>query len=160
MKIQVDSILSQGITYGKIHIMDKMEEDDKDSSNDYIKLDNAIEKSLAEIEEMKKKSPELSSYLLVQEYMISDPELKKRIVLMLDEGISVFHAVSAVMKEFIKGLAESNSGYLKERTNDMEDAARRIIMNLSDTKVITPDEPFILYTDKTYPSYLIHNKVY
>jgi phosphoenolpyruvate-protein kinase (PTS system EI component) len=123
MKIQVDSILSQGITYGKIHIMDKMEEDDTDSSNDYIKLDNAIEKSLAEIEEMKKKSPELSSYLLVQEYMISDPELKKSIVLMLDEGISVFHAVSAVMKEFIKGLAESNSGYLKERTNDMEDAA-------------------------------------
>jgi phosphoenolpyruvate-protein kinase (PTS system EI component) len=123
MKIQVVSILSQGITYGKIHIMDKMEEDDTDSSNDYIKLDNAIEKSLAQIEEMKKKSPELSSYLLVQEYMISDPELKKSIVLLLDEGISVFHAVSAVMKEFIKGLAESNSGYLKERTNDMEDAA-------------------------------------
>jgi phosphoenolpyruvate-protein kinase (PTS system EI component) len=31
-------------------------------------------------------------------------------------------------------------------------------MNLSDTMVITPEEPFILYTDKPYPSYLIHNK--
>ena len=158
MKFQSESILSQGITYGKIHIMDKAEEDTNDSSSDYIKLDKAIEKSLAEINEMKKKSPELSSYLLVQEYMISDPELKKRIVLMLDEGISVSHAVSAVMKEFIKGLAESTSGYLKERTNDMEDAARRILMNLSENKNTTPDEPFILYTDKPYPSYLIHNK--
>ena len=158
MKYQVDSILSHGVVFGKIHIMDKMENEDSDSSNDYVKLDNAIKKSLDEILEMKEKSPELSSYLMVQEYMISDPELKKRIILLLDEGIPVVKAVSAVMKEFIKGLAESTSGYLKERTNDMEDAARRIIMNLSDSKSITPNEPFILYTDKPYPSYLIHNK--
>lgn len=158
MKYQAEAILSQGVTVGKIHIMDKTEEKESDSSNDYVRLDNAIKKSLDEIEEMKVKSPELSGYLVVQEFMISDPELKKRIVLMLDEGISVSRAVSAVMKEFIKGLAESTSGYLKERTNDMEDAARRILMNLSDTKVTTPDEPFILYTDKPYPSYLIHNK--
>jgi phosphoenolpyruvate-protein kinase (PTS system EI component) len=40
----------------------------------------------------------------------------------------------------------------------MEDAARRIVLNLSDFKANTPNEPFILYTDKPYPSYLIHNK--
>ena len=158
MKFQTESILSHGVVVGKIHIMDKTEDYDSDSSNDYVKLDNAIKRSLDEIEEMKLKSPELSSYLMVQEYMISDPELKKRIVLLLDEGIPVFKAVPAVMKEFIKGLAESTSGYLKERTNDMEDAARRILMNLSDSKISTPNEPFILYTDKPYPSYLIHNK--
>lgn len=158
MKYRVESILSQGVTLGKIHIMDRLEEVNSDSSSDYIKLDNAIKKSLEEIEEMKKKSPELESYLLVQEYMISDPELKKRILIMLDEGISVSKAVPAVMKEFIEGLANSTSGYLKERTNDMEDAARRIVLNLSDFKANTPNEPFILYTDKPYPSYLIHNK--
>ena len=158
MKYQVKSILSQGVTLGKIHIMDRLEGVNSDSSSDYIKLDNAIKKSLEEIREMKKKSPELESYLLVQEYMISDPELKKRILFMLDEGISVSKAVPAVMKEFIEGLANSTSGYLKERTNDMEDAARRIVLNLSDFKANIPDEPFILYTDKPYPSYLIHNK--
>ena len=104
MKFQTESILSHGVVVGKIHIMDKTEDYDSDSSNDYVKLDNAIKRSLDEIEEMKLKSPELSSYLMVQEYMISDPELKKRIVLLLDEGIPVFKAVPAVMKEFIKGL--------------------------------------------------------
>ena len=158
MKYQTEAILSQGVTYGKLHKMEKAEEDDIASSSDYIKLDNAIEKSLKQIEEMKVKSPELASYLMVQEYMISDPELKKRIRLMIDEGISVSKAVSAVMKEFIEGLANSTSGYLKERTNDMEDAARRILLNLSETKIKTPEEPFIWYTDKPYPSYLIHNK--
>ena len=39
MKYQVDSILSHGVVFGKIHIMDKMENEDSDSSNDYVKLD-------------------------------------------------------------------------------------------------------------------------
>lgn len=158
MKYSIKTVLSQGVALGKIHILNQMNEDSFPLTDEKTKLNNAIKKSLDQIEEMKKKTPELSSYLMVQQFMISDPELKKRILLLIDEGVPLVNAIPAVMKEFIEGLAKSKSGYLKERTNDMEDASRRILMNLSDTKIITPEEPFILYTDKPYPSYLIHNK--
>ena len=156
MEYKIENILSSGICLGKIHIIDfeNIEED----SSDYEKLNKAIEKSVNQIKEMMKKSPELHDYLLVQEYMLLDPELKKRVSILLDGGISIVKAVTAVMKEFEEGLAKSKSLYLKERTNDIEDAARRIIMNLSDNSEMEELDNYILYTKKPYPSYLIHNK--
>lgn len=156
MKYPILKILSSGVCLGVIHKIDN--NSNIQDSNDFEKLDIAIKKSVEEIREMMKKSPELQDYLMVQEYMILDPELKKRVTLLLDEGISIAKAVNVVMKEFAQGLAKSDSLYLKERTNDIEDAARRIIMNLQDSSSNEIIGNYILYTEKPYPSYLINNK--
>ena len=156
MKYPIQKVLSSGVCLGVIHKID--DNSYSQDSQDYEKLNIAIEKSVAQIREMMKKTPELQEYLMVQEYMILDPELKKRVALLLEEGISIAKAVNVVMKEFAQGLAKSDSLYLKERTNDIEDAARRIIMNLQDVSSNEVLGNYILYTEKPYPSYLINNK--
>lgn len=156
MKYSIDKVLSSGVCLGKIHKIE-INGNIQDSS-DYEKLNKAIEKSVSQIKEMMMKAPELQDYLMVQEYMITDPELKKRVCILLDEGISIVKAVNAVMKEFTKGLAKSDSLYLKERTNDIEDAERRILMNLQENNQEEEKGDYILYTEKPYPSFLINHK--
>lgn len=157
MKYSIEKVLSSGVCLGKIHKIDICE-NSLDNSSDYEKLNTAIEKSVSQIREMMMKAPELQDYLMVQEYMITDPELKKRVGILLDEGISIVKAVNAVMKEFAKGLASSDSLYLKERTNDIEDAERRILMNLQENSFEEEKGNYILYTEKPYPSFLINHK--
>ena len=110
MKYPIQKVLSSGVCLGVIHKID--DNSYSQDSQDYEKLNIAIEKSVAQIREMMKKTPELQEYLMVQEYMILDPELKKRVALLLEEGISIAKAVNVVMKEFAQGLAKSDSLYL------------------------------------------------
>ena len=66
-------------------------------------------------------------------------------------------SIKMAMDEFLKGLLESNSVYLKERASDLIDIRDHIIRNLVGSNDLIIDDKCILCLDEIYPSILINN---
>lgn len=160
MRGNVDKVLSNGYILGTVQCLGSSENYSKDSVEAEIgKFKQAISVSLGQIHRIKRENKELEEYLAAQELMISDPNLEKRVLEIIKlSGESAICAVRQAMDEFILGLTNSTSGYLKERAADLEDVSQRIIANLEHTEVQDDVHPYILFVDTLYPSYLISHK--
>ena len=162
MKLIPNKILSEGYIIGTIKTISGIENRD-DSNNipdEIIKFKRAINKSLLQIQALKKENKDLVEYLLVQELIIVDPEFIKRVYKYIDDNNSASTSIKLAMNEYINEINKSTSLYLKERVTDLEDVCHRLLLNVNNENRRKEIHPYILYTDSLYPSYLIHNREY
>ena len=160
MKLIPKKILSDGYTIGIVKTISEFDNTySKDSiPNETIKFKRAINKSLLQIQALKKDNKDLIDYLSVQELIIVDPEFVKKVYKYIDENNSAASSIRLAMDEYIDEINKSTSIYLKERAADLEDVSHRLLLNISNENRKTEIHPYILYADTLYPSYLIHNR--
>ena len=132
MKLKIDITLSNGYILGPIK--NESYNDDKDyykgSLNELKTLDEAIKKSLKEIDETEVKEPKLKDYFLAEKLMINDPMLYSKAKELIYSGLSAKKAFKMAMNNFINNLNKSTSSYLKERIADLEDVVLMVIKNI------------------------------
>ena len=149
-------MISNGYIFGNLKFFTKTKEIiNEDNSNEIFRFKEAVNKSLKQIEKMKKDNKELEEYLTVQELMIADPSLEKKVIEYINNNESAVNAIRLAMKEYSFGLINSSSTYLKERVFDLEDVCNRIIFNLNEGIILNNNEKYIMVIDKLYPSILI-----
>ena len=160
MNYDITDILSDGFAYGKIKYVAFNNEINEDNDICLKKeaFKNALKKSLEQINELKKTNNKLYNYLSFQELIFTDPLFIQEVNEKIDNNYSIKDSIDFVFNNFSLELAKSNSIYLKERTIDIEDALKRLIINLNDLDIEKYDDQFIIYTKKLYPTYLINHK--
>ena len=160
MNYDITDILSDGFAYGKIKYVAFNNEINEDNDICLKKeaFKNALKKSLEQINELKKTNNKLYNYLSFQELIFTDPLFIQEVNEKIDNNYSIKDPIDFVFNNFSLELAKSNSIYLKERTIDIEDAEKRLIINLNDLDIEKYDDQFIIYTKKLYPTYLINHK--
>ena len=158
MRYQIKKVLSEGYTIGSVKALidDDNSEEIISSEDEIIKFNNAIKLCLEQINILKKKEKNLKDYLDIQELMVKDPDLNKRVKSFILSGMSALEAVEVVIEDYLSQISESPSAYLRERASDMEDVLQRIIFNLNNKDILALDEHYILYVDKLYPSLIIN----
>ena len=160
MNYDITDILSDGFAYGKIKYVAFNNEINEDNDICLKKeaFKNALKKSLEQINELKKTNNKLYNYLSFQELIFTDPLFIQEVNEKIDNNYSIKDSIDFVFNNFSLELAKSNSIYLKERTIDIEDALKRLIINLNASDIEKYDDQFIIYTKKLYPTYLINHK--
>ena len=150
MRYQIKKVLSEGYTIGSVKALidDDNSEEIISSEDEIIKFNNAIKLCLEQINILKKKEKNLKDYLDIQELMVKDPDLNKRVKSFILSGMSALEAVEVVIEDYLSQISESPSAYLRERASDMEDVLQRIIFNLNNKDILALDEHYILYVDK------------
>ena len=132
MKIKIDLVLSNGYTLGPVKT--ELQSEDKSFYKGVKRelkiLDNAIKKSLKDIDETQVKEPKLKDYFLAQRFMISDPMLYSKAKELIEQGLPAKKAFKEAMNDFITNLNKSTSVYLKERIADLEDVVQIINSNI------------------------------
>ncbi len=158
MRYRIDKVLAEGYTIGSVKILKEEENVDSDLSIDdeIIRFNNAIKLSLEQINKLKEKEENLNDYLSIQELMVKDPDMNKRVKSLIFSEMSAEEAVSTVIEDYLSQIIESPSSYLRERASDMEDVLQRILFNLNNKDILGLDEHYILYVDKLYPSLIIN----
>ncbi len=159
MKIKIDLVLSNGYTLGPVKT--ELQSEDKSFYKGVKRelkiLDNAIKKSLKDIDETQAKEPKLKDYFLAQRFMISDPMLYSKAKELIEQGLPAKKAFKEAMNDFITNLNKSTSAYLKERIADLEDVVQIINSNIDYDIKNKENESYILICDKVRPSTLIHD---
>ncbi len=159
MKLKIDITLSNGYILGPIK--NESYNDDKDyykgSLNELKTLDEAIKKSLKEIDETEAKEPKLKDYFLAEKLMINDPMLYSKAKELIYSGLSSKKAFKMAMNQFINNLNKSTSSYLKERIADLEDVVLMVIKNMDYDSKDETSKRYILVCDKVRPSTLIQD---
>lgn len=159
LKHSIKKVISNGQTFGKLVVFSKKEVITSDNQEEVIKYKNAVKKSLEQITKLKQNNKDLVEYLTVQELMIADPMLEKKVIdYITSNNENVVNSIKYVMNEYSVGLSNSTSTYLKERVCDLEDVCNRIIFNLNDSAMPTNTGKYILVIDNLYPSILISLK--
>ena len=159
MEFKIDLVLSSGYVYGKAKCILAKDLDDSacDLISEFDILDNAIKKSISQIDEIKEKEPKLGDYFLAQKYMIQDPMLYKKARDLISKGMSAKNAYKKAMDDFISNLDKSTSIYLKERVVDLEDVVEIVIQNMAINNKEAKKEKYILVSKKLRPSLLIND---
>ena len=160
MKHSIKRVISNGHIFGNLVVLSKTKEIiSNDQSNEVLRFKNAIKKALNQISQMKQNNKDLIDYLTVQELMIADPMLEKKVIdYITKNNETAINSVKYAINEYSLGLMNSTSTYLKERVSDLEDICNRIIFNLNDGNMPSNNEKYIIAIDKLYPSILISLK--
>lgn len=117
-----------------------------DINREVLKLDDALDKSRAELEAIKertrqemgeKKAEIFESHLLI----LDDPELinpvKDKIAA---ESVTAEYALNETAGQFIEMFENMKSAYLQERAADMRDVTKRILKHLLGLNYVSPSE--------------------
>lgn len=117
-----------------------------DINREVLKLDDALDKSRAELEAIKertrqelgeKKAEIFESHLLI----LDDPELispvKDKIAA---ESVTAEYALNETAAQFIEMFENMKSAYLQERAADMRDVTKRILKHLLGLNYVSPSE--------------------
>jgi phosphotransferase system enzyme I (PtsI) len=159
---------SPGIYIGKSYIyiddmlqVPKYEIDEEEVENELDRFHTAARKAGEEIRELQKQTTSimggeesrmLDSHLL----MLQDPELTKKIEENLrSDQMNVEWILYKTIKELVKMLESSQDSYLKERTLDLHDVAKRIYNHLLYREQISLadiEENVVLVTHNLLPS--------
>lgn len=157
----IKTIISDGLAYGKAIRINRNESSITKCSMDLEEqqelIDDALNKALLELEELKTKlSDKDKDFIDIHKMLISDPMLKKDITkYIMDNNYTAGYAFSKVMDKYIKEFNEAPTTYLKERALDLEDIKKRVLRILSNKTDDDIKEDFILVIDELYPSILM-----
>lgn len=153
-------VLSEGIAIGQIQkpSYSLINSNASCPSQEKEKLKLAIQKSIEEIEELKKSNQDNEEYLSMQILLLSDPILLEKSNLVIEQGASAVAGISLVLGEYMNSLLDATSDYLKERVLDLSDIKERILKNLSGKKNEEFANHFILFAEELHPSFLIQNR--
>ena len=160
MKYKIDAVISEGFVMGEIlmPIEESQESEFISPRMEKILIDHSVSKTERELDEMKRKNPDLEEYLETQRLIATDPVLKKRAEDLTDDGYSAKQALTTVLTGYIKDIEQSDSEYLRERAADVNDIMARLIGNLEKKNNHSNDDKYILYVDVLYPSLLIQRR--
>lgn len=153
-------VLSEGIAIGHVQKLKfKVSNQTATEPNEEKeKLVLSIQKSIKEIEELKKTHQENEEYLAMQILLLSDSVLLNKASKEIEQGASAMDAISLVLGDYMNSLLDATSDYLKERVLDLSDVKERILKNLSGRRNEKYTKPFILIAEELYPSFLIQNR--
>lgn len=157
MFFQIKSVLSDGIAIGnikKINVNTNYLNDDSEETA----FQNAITKSLAQIDKMMEDNKELDDYLVALKLMISDKTLISGVKSLIHEGYKAYDAVEKIMNMHIAELNLSTSAYLKERVADLRDIKERILNNLGNNSINELNKSYIIFVNELNPTDLIFHK--
>ncbi len=156
-KVQV---LSEGIAIGNLRklIFSVPNQSKLVPNQEKEKLQQAIEKSIKEIEELKTLDKENEEYLAMQVLLLSDPVLLEKTNREIENGVSAIEGITFVLGEYMNSLLDATSDYLKERVLDLSDIKARILSNLSGSHIEQFTKPCILFAEELHPSFLIQNR--
>lgn len=106
-------------------------------------------------EQLTRKLPEGAALIFEAHYMIlKDPHFDRQIVDYIQQGQAAPEAVRQVTQHFIAMFKQSPSAYIQEKSQDIEDLARRILHNLRKHKDErkSPLEGHVVIASQIYPS--------
>ena len=153
----IKSVLSDGIAIGRIKEIKKNNKYLNDVSEEEA-FNNALTKSLGQIDKMLLDNNELSDYLIALKLMLTDKTLIDGVKALIKEGLSANDAVIKVMDKHIDELKSSTSSYLKERVADLRDIKERILHNLSNNDFNELKKSYIISVNELNPTDLIFHK--
>lgn len=159
--INIKSVISDGLAYGRaIHIDKSAHSITKcamDLEEQQEKIDEAMQKALDELEDLKEKlSDKDKDFIDIHKMLISDPMLKKDISkCIMNNNYTAGYAFSRVIDKYIKEFNAAPTTYLKERALDLEDIKKRVLRILSNKTDDDIKDDFILVIDELYPSILM-----
>ncbi len=158
MKLELNNVLASGITYGKVlHIKDN-NKSAKATTNELENFNNAITKSIGQIDLMLNQNEDIKDYLIAIKLMIGDHKLLARVRTKIEEGNSAYDSVKEVLAGYKKTLLDADSSYLKERAADISDVEIRILSNLGYVENDILNDKYILAVDILLSTFLITNK--
>jgi len=102
--------------------------------------------------------PESASLIFTTHFMmLKDPSFVGKMTALIDQGTSPAVAVSQVSSHYINLFSTSSHGYIREKSNDVEDLALRILRNLKSAEVTDDDfgSNHIVIATQLYPSDII-----
>jgi phosphotransferase system enzyme I (PtsP) len=106
-------------------------------------------------EQVVKRLPESAALIFEAHYMIlKDPRFDRQIVELIRQGLHAAEAVRSVARQFITLFGKSANPYIREKSQDIEDLARRILFNLRKEKGEgrSPMDGHIVIASQLYPS--------
>lgn len=106
-------------------------------------------------EQLVRRLPESAALIFEAHYMIlKDPRFDGQIVDLVRQGLPAAAAVRDVARQFIALFANSANPYIREKSLDIEDLARRILFNLRKEKGEgkSPIDAHIVIASQLYPS--------
>lgn len=122
----------------------------------------ALEKTTNQLEHLQSKLaqrlPESASLIFTAHFMIlKDAKFIGKIVDMIDKGIAPPKAIRMVAGDYINIFLSSDHAYIREKANDMEDLAGRILKNLYYVKETEPDHQLgrIIIARDLFPSEML-----
>lgn len=152
-------VLSEGIAIGELkELTYHITAETNPLSSEKEKLKLAIQKSIDEIEDIKKMDHENEDYLTMQVVLLSDSILIEKTDQEIDNGKTAAEGIIAVLGKYMNSLLDATSEYLKERAFDLSDVKERILKNLSGISISNFTTPGILFAEELYPSFLIQNR--
>ena len=162
---KINSVISDGTACGKVL---KFENGYIDNSKDDIDVDkeisilkNALKASNDELDDILMKSDNDSKQIIdAHKMIINDPVLNKQIIDKIKtEKISAKKAFTNVLDDYIKAIGDARSDYLVERSLDIKDVKRRILLNMDNRGKDNLDGKYILVCEEVFPTFLIaHEK--
>jgi len=102
--------------------------------------------------------PESASLIFTAHFMIlRDPKFIDRISDLIREGQGPPDAIRSVARHYISLFSTSSHAYIREKVNDMEDLAGRLLKNLygSMDEAALPEEKCIVVAAELYPSEIL-----
>jgi len=108
-------------------------------------------------ERVEHKLSDAASLIFAAHLMIlKDQAFINKIVHMIEDDINPPVAIAAVAAEYIQGFLASDSAYMREKVNDIEDLALRLVNNLiSDSEDVEIYRDHVVVTRKMFPSDLL-----
>lgn len=160
MKIVRGTVLSEGVAVGKMIKIEDFETKRKSLGikKEKENLKNAIQKSVLQLNELKKENREDNEYLDIQKLLIEDYTLTNRAIELIEKGNSAVDSITEILNEYAMELANCHNTYLSLRANDIYDVKTRLLENLIGHKSTKIEEPFILYAFNIRPSFIIQYK--
>ncbi len=158
LKLELDSVLASGIAYGKIQKINNDDSSFEIAADELGNFNNAVTKSIAQIDLMLNQNDDIKDYLIALKLMISDAKLLDAVRVKIRNGSTAFHSIKEVMDEYKNALLNSDSSYLKERVADLSDVEGRLLSNLGNKNNDVLNDKYIIYSDSLLPTFLITNK--
>jgi phosphotransferase system enzyme I (PtsP) len=106
-------------------------------------------------EQVVRRLPESAALIFEAHAMIlKDPRFDRQIVDLIRQGMHAAEAVRSVARQFISLFEQSANPYIREKSQDIEDLARRILFNLRKEKGEgrSPMDGHIVIASQLYPS--------
>ncbi|MFB3059983.1 MAG: phosphoenolpyruvate--protein phosphotransferase, partial [Candidatus Binatia bacterium] len=128
----------------------------KNPTKELEKFRSAVEKSILQIGDLKRRMIELISndagaIFEVHRLILVDPTLREQIESKIRyERCNAEYAVSSVFQQHLQSFTQIEDSYLKERGADVRDTAQRVLENLSGRigrKIVLPKEAILVAED-------------
>jgi phosphotransferase system enzyme I (PtsP) len=125
---------------------------------DFQRAVAATESQLEELQEqVEHKLSDAASLIFAAHLMIpKDKEFVGRITQRIESGVNAPAAVAGVAADYMKGFLASNNAYMREKINDIEDLAVRLINNLvREGEEVSVYKDHVVIAQGLYPSDLL-----